>query len=323
MRGPHSLKRQPRAHRATAAPPPSVSVVICTYLREESLRNLLLDISAQDVSPEEVIVIDQTPEHEPSTDALLRALAPLVQHHRQAVPNLPAARNRGIQVASGEVLLFVDDDVRLPRAFVAGVRSMFSNTTIDALAPLVISDNWHVGRAEEIRYGLRGAWIAQPFIAVNSAIGACMAIRRDVIELVGGFDEALGHLHPSASGEDVEFTRRLTRRGFVLALTPALRVVHESERPGGCRNREIVDTSSSRRAVAYITLKEGDAFERMTVAVIAQLLRSYFIRRDVILSFPRIRERFRALVTDVAAIRHLKMEGQLPSGGSACAVPGE
>jgi GT2 family glycosyltransferase len=281
----------------------SVSVVICTYLREESLRNVLLDLMAQDVLPDEVIVVDQTPEHEPTTDALLLALRPLVHRERQIEPNLPKARNRATELARSDTVLFVDDDVRLLPSFLSDLYTLFRTATVDAICPLVTAAGRPPGADVEIRYGFRGAWMARPLIAVDSAIGACMAIRRSAIIAVGGFDEDLGRLHPSASGEDLEFTRRLTRAGFVLALAPAVRVGHEADRPGGCRVREVADTCASRRAMAYITLKEGNAFDRLTPAAAARLVRVYFCRRDVLFSPLRLSKAWRALRTDVRVVR--------------------
>jgi GT2 family glycosyltransferase len=295
-----------------AGVPQSVSVVICTYQREESLRNLLIDLVAQRVLPNEIIVVDQTPEHEPATEALLRNLAPLVRHDRQREPNLPAARNRGTRLAQGDVVLFVDDDVRLSPIFLVEVYNMFRTAAVDALAPLVTVDGVRPGMDKARRYSLRRQWTDRPVIVVDSAIGACMAIRREAINAVGGFDETLAHLHPSAAGEDLEFTRRLTRAGFVLVLTPGIQVTHELDRPGGCRNREVGDTSVSRRALAYIALKESHAFDRLSPTAVARLCRIYFIRRDVVFSRSRLLESWRALASDLPVVRGVAAHGVRP-----------
>lgn len=315
------LRKRLRTGRVVARPV-SFSVVICTYLREESLRNVLLDITAQHLQPNEVIVIDQSPQHEPATDALLRELAPLVRHERQQEPNLPAARNRGVQFARGDVVLFVDDDVRLSPSFLGDVCALFRTAEVDALAPLVVGDGERPRADDATRHSPRGGLMDRRLLAVDSAIGACMAIRRDAINAVGGFDAALGRLHPSASGEDLEFTRRLTRAGFVLAEAPGIRVTHETDRPGGCRNREAGNFGASRQALAYIALKEGNALDRLTPAVIARLARIYVVRRDVIVSSSRLWEGLRALISDVSAARRVTATGARSDGGPEPGAPG-
>lgn len=314
--------RRPLPTGPVVAPPVSLSVVICTYLREESLRNVLLDITAQRLLPDEVIVVDQTPLHQPATDELLRELAPLVRHERQQEPNLPAARNRGAQVAQGDVVLFVDDDIRLSPNFLVDVCTLFRIAELDALAPLVIGDGGPPRADDTTRRNSGGDLMDRRLLTVPSAIGACMAIRRDAINAVGGFDAALGRLHPSASGEDLEFTRRLTRAGFVLAEAPGIWVTHEMDRPGGCRNREAENSGASRQALAYIALKEGNALDRLTLAVIARLARIYLVRRDVIVSSSRLRESLRALISDVSDARRVAATGAQSDGGPEPGAPG-
>lgn len=291
----------------------SISVVICTYLREESLRNVLRDITAQDLLPREVIVVDQTPEHEAATDVLLRALAPLVRHQRQEEPNLPAARNVGLGLASGDVVLFVDDDVRLPPSLLAEMCTAFRTGAIDAAGPLVVVGCAPPGADEAIRYGLRGDWMERPFVKVSWLIGACMAVRREAIDVVGGFDEALGRLDPSSSGEDRDFTRRLSGAGFSVAVIPSIRVVHESDRSGGCRNREVIYSGAPRRALAYIAVKQSAALDRLPLATIPRLMRIYLVRRDVIFSPYRLLEGWRALVNDLPIVQRAAAQSYDPA----------
>jgi cellulose synthase/poly-beta-1,6-N-acetylglucosamine synthase-like glycosyltransferase len=54
---------------------PLISVIIPTYGREEPLRDTLEDVLKQDYPAFEVLVVDQTPTHEPQTQAYLEQLA--------------------------------------------------------------------------------------------------------------------------------------------------------------------------------------------------------------------------------------------------------
>lgn len=280
-----------------------LSVIVCTYLREESLRNLLLDLIRQEEEPHELIVVDQTPDHEATTEALLCSPSLRIRRERRVVPNLPAARNDAIAIATGEVLVFVDDDVRLSPQFLRDVRAVMLSHPVDAIAPLVVAGGDRSSADLAHRYGLRGNWMDLAYIPINSAIGACLAVRRSVIEAVGGFDEMLAHLHPSASGEDLEFTSRITRAGYVLALVPDVRVKHELGWPGGCGNRTWLDAAPARRALAYITLKQEASLDRLSLVAAARLIRIYIIRRDVARSPSRVLYACCSVVKDIRWIR--------------------
>jgi len=95
---------------------PLISVIIPTYGREEPLRDTLEDLLKQDYPAFEVLVIDQTPTHEPQTKAYLEQLADdrKISWFRVDWASLPGSRNYGARRASGEIILFIDDDVQMP-----------------------------------------------------------------------------------------------------------------------------------------------------------------------------------------------------------------
>jgi len=91
---------------------PALSAILCTYNRSTLLRQALEALCCQTLPAErfEVIVIDDG-----STDGTaqtvdgFRGLLPL-QYIHQGNSGLAAAKNRGIDAASGDIVLFVDDD---------------------------------------------------------------------------------------------------------------------------------------------------------------------------------------------------------------------
>jgi O-antigen biosynthesis protein len=60
--------------------------------------------------------------------------------------------------------------------------------------------------------------------------GGHLVVRRSVLLEAGGFDPRLGPGSPFFGAEDVDFNYRLLRRGYVLASTPQLRVLHHQWR---------------------------------------------------------------------------------------------
>lgn len=94
-----------------------VSVLICTYNREDMLVNTLKDVVAQKTDNVEIVVIDQTEKHTVDTENYLHEISPLIKLIKQE-PSLTKARNRALREAKGNVLIFIDDDVRLSRDFI-------------------------------------------------------------------------------------------------------------------------------------------------------------------------------------------------------------
>ena len=87
-------------------------MVIPTYQRGDVLADTISMALRQDYRNFEVIVVDQSPETPPRVRALLKASAdrPL-RYLRLSTPNLPGARNAGVRAATGEIIVFIDDDV--------------------------------------------------------------------------------------------------------------------------------------------------------------------------------------------------------------------
>jgi len=86
-----------------------VSIVILTYNRKTTLVSLLDSLrELQDVA-HEIIVVDNASED--GTDELVRARYPEVQYERTATNLGVAARNRGLQLARGDIIVTLDDDI--------------------------------------------------------------------------------------------------------------------------------------------------------------------------------------------------------------------
>ncbi len=109
-----------------------ISVVIPTRNRADLLEGTLTTLAAQVSGPEdwEVLVMDNG-----STDRTAAVCARMSNGFKKfryelvKEPGLHAARNRGWLLAYGEIIAYLDDDVRLPRHWIAGVRNAFCEPT--------------------------------------------------------------------------------------------------------------------------------------------------------------------------------------------------
>jgi glycosyltransferase involved in cell wall biosynthesis len=97
------------------------SVVIATKDRQEYLRRTLESLEGQAYAPSfEVIVVDNGSVDETKSVVQRCAGRSIPVHYlAEPQPNRGKARNRGVQVAAGRYVLFCDDDVWLPPAWVA------------------------------------------------------------------------------------------------------------------------------------------------------------------------------------------------------------
>jgi glycosyltransferase involved in cell wall biosynthesis len=91
-----------------------ISVVIPTFNRAGSLETALKSVFAQSLPPSEVIVVDDGSSDD-SHDRVVAAFGARVRYYRQPNRGVSAARNAGIQRATGNWIAFLDsDDVWLP-----------------------------------------------------------------------------------------------------------------------------------------------------------------------------------------------------------------
>ncbi len=96
----------------------TTTVIIVTKDRPHLLAGLLSSLVDQTLPPDEVLVVDNNSAesydhlfHEYASKIPLRTLV-------EREPGIPSARNRGLHEATGEIILFTDDDCRVERDWV-------------------------------------------------------------------------------------------------------------------------------------------------------------------------------------------------------------
>lgn len=138
-------------------------------------------------------------------------------------PGVSAARNKGAQAASGDILIFVDSDVQMPRNFLAGAATAFARYP-EAAAVIGSYDDAPecpslVSRYRNLLHHYTHQLGAEQ---ANTFWAACGAIRRDVFTSAGGFDEA--YVLPSV--EDIDLGYRLRQAGHAIRLAPEWQLKH-------------------------------------------------------------------------------------------------
>jgi GT2 family glycosyltransferase len=213
---------------------PTVSVIIPTHNRSTSLRRTLDALCAQTYSLQQVEVIvvadgctDET------VDMLQRYEAPFALHViEQPGQGAATARNQGAARATGQLFLFLDDDVEpTPPLIEAHVRAHQHRPGQVVIGPYPPALQ---GRGDFIRIVLRTWWEAK-FHAMRQSghrytyrdlLSGNLSVEAELFVRVGGFDSTF----PSCGGEDYEFGVRLIKAGvpFIFA-TEALGYHHDHE----------------------------------------------------------------------------------------------
>ncbi len=211
---------------------PRLSVVLATYNRFDLLLRLLGDLAAQtiDASEFEVIVVDDgsDPPVRPRLDAAAHPFALTVLEQKNGGP--AAARHRGVCAARGEVLVLVDDDMRLPSRFLAEHLDHHSGPEPVAVVGRYVSDPQITKKPLFERYLGRkwdelSAGIADRSVRVNGthlATGNTSMRRADYLRS-GGLDPSL----PRA--EDVALGLALEANGVRIVFSEAAHSVHLSD----------------------------------------------------------------------------------------------
>jgi GT2 family glycosyltransferase len=215
--------------------PPLVSLVLPTLDRPEAIYNLLRHLEHQTTKPHETIVVDQSAVPDERV-AAYAAANPRVRLHRIAERGLPNARNVGIGLAMGDVVLFLDDDSipdpDLVRFHVEGYAEAAVSGVGGRVRGGYDTDGTAVGKFRE-----RDGKVVRNFgsttrCTVDHLPGGNMSFRREVFERVGGFDKAYGG---SAIGEETDFCLRARRAGFRFVFEPRAALEHLHLPTGGCR----------------------------------------------------------------------------------------
>lgn len=105
----------------------TASVVIATRNRPQPLADTLRTLIAQHTPPMEAIIVDSS--EQPDTGQVVARFATQasfpIRHIPATVPSAAGQRNTGVQLATGEIVVFIDDDVDLDSAFLQEILAPF------------------------------------------------------------------------------------------------------------------------------------------------------------------------------------------------------
>lgn len=226
-----------------ALPQPSITVVVATRDRTESLQRCLTSMDQLCYRDFDVVVVDSAPSS-PATEDLLRGTLPWrfpVRYLRVDRPGLALAHNTALAAVTGEVVAFTDDDVEVDQWWLSALAEKFADDDVMGVTGLILpaeletpAQVW-VEQAGGFARGFdeRRFSLAEPsgdrlfpFTAGRFGSGANMAFRSRWLRDRAGFDRATGAGTPARGGDDLVAFSQVVLDGGVLVYQPSAIVRH-------------------------------------------------------------------------------------------------
>jgi GT2 family glycosyltransferase len=267
-----------------------VCATICTRNRTDKLRRALNSLMAQRVAPAEILIVDNAPQDD-STLMLIRNEFPAVRYRREPILGLDFARNRALRETTRDIVAYLDDDAVAEPDWVAATQAVFQEDSriavctgkVDALCletegQRLFEAQGGFGRGDaRIRlpsdaqqrrlHGMRAPLIAW---SLSVGVGCSLAVRRQTIMALDGFDEALGMGDALHGGDDVDIIWRTLDAGYEVVYEPAVRARHEHRREVEAAINQIL--GHRRAEIALLVKTAGAAHGAQRLVIFAFLI---------------------------------------------------
>ena len=224
-----------------------VSVIVPLYGAWRHTERCLRALEARTPKPWELVLVDNG-----STD---ETIVQPVQVRNARNRGFAIGCNMGADYAAGNVLVFLNNDTEVSDGWLAPLVARLEDPTVGIVgAKLVNPDGTvqHTGVGVDFtRRPGREAWGMtddRPAGDVPAVTGACMAVRRDVFEQVGGFDRGFWNGY-----EDVDLCLKVRAAGYRVCYEPGSLVMHVESASGPER------WTAVRQNIERLRAKWGDA----------------------------------------------------------------
>ena len=195
-----------------------VTAVITTYKREpEILRRAVESVVNQSWRPLELLVVNDCPEDSILSEKIRKMLVEVQQNNSDvAIQYVPlernsgacAARNRGLELANGEYISYLDDDdVWKPNKLELQRAGFISDKIGMVYSPFINISYKNPEKEEIIIRGDKSGNLLENLLERNVIGGTSMPmIRTEALRLIDGFDESL------QSSQDYDVWIRIAQR---------------------------------------------------------------------------------------------------------------
>lgn len=168
-----------------------LSVVVASHGRPELLCRNLIGLAQQDLARFEIVVVA---DNEGLNAIKALPFAARIKTANQSTPNISQARNQGIALSGGDIVAFIDDDAVPEQSWADRLLARFADGELAAVTGRVLGRNgisvqWGEMSFDHLGRDYQGAERAKgPYLKFH---GTNLALRRNLLCDLGGFDEAL------------------------------------------------------------------------------------------------------------------------------------
>lgn len=194
----------------------TISIVIPTYNEKGYIGRLLQSIAAQTTQPYQVVVVDGASEDKTCAD-IKKFVGVLPLTCVTAPRGVSRQRNIGAQVATGDVLLFLDADVELQPNFLKDAGSEFEQRHLDLASAHFYVDHQspkvdRIGAKAISLYHASFQYSKNPM-----GSGFCIFVKKQWHRRIKGFNEQFRH------SEDHDYVKRAVENGAIFRLLKSVR----------------------------------------------------------------------------------------------------
>jgi GT2 family glycosyltransferase len=267
---------------------PAVSVLIPTHQRREALRTVLESLARQSVDADSYEVVASLDACTDGTAEMVDALE-VPYRLRRVSPRArgrAAACNAALAAARGEVVIVLDDDMRVVPGFVAHHRAhhpVGSRRCVLGAVPVELHEGGtHAARYVQAKFDLHLSRLSDPahLALPRSFYTGNASLRAEVLREVGGFDESFGIY----GNEDVELSLRLRKAGVELAYDPEALAYQDYGKDLGGLQR---DTQEKGRTTVVLARGHPEFFGDLRLAEPDEASRPWLAVRAVLLWLTR------------------------------------
>jgi glycosyltransferase involved in cell wall biosynthesis len=231
----------------------NVSVVICTYNRLDYLSRCLDYLGYQSNKNFEVVIIDGPSDD--GTKKLLEKWKPYIKFAENDQRNLSLSRNMGIEMATGDIVAFIDDDAIPFDNWIDNILVEYNSRTLITQAlggPAFFAGTLRF-QSEDIGIDRHArAWVNIPAHEVGqngwfrSCLGTNSTFVREALVALDGFDEQFDYFL-----DESEVCLRFQLKGYIIGYAPNVLVRHEFAQSHNRRGRYDYDWKTIAKNTAY------------------------------------------------------------------------
>jgi len=258
--------------------PARISLVVCSRNRAGQLAKMLGKLDPVELrrNAVEVNLVDSA-----STDSTYEVMREFKEKSSFPVniaqaerPGLGLARNVGIKLASGGVIVFTDDDCYLGANYFTNLATLWDERSFQyGGGQVLMYDESLDPRIARLTIYHRQGIPPNAILTPGSIQGANMFFAREVFARAGLFNDNMGSGTPFAC-EDIEMATRASMHGFRGVLLPELKVVHDHGRKRGSPEADrTVEGYNFGRGAYYAALFAAGYIQRSELPNMAKLLR--------------------------------------------------